>query len=66
MLHRRTLDLLQGGFKQGQVDLFRVLQGQRAIAEARLELISAQLDRLNAAVDIADLLQADLVVKRRE
>jgi len=58
---QRTLELLQKGLQGGQIDLFHVLQGQRAIAQARLELISAQQDRLKAAIDIADLMQADLV-----
>ena len=62
----QTLKLLQEGLSGGELDLFRVLQGQRAIAEARRELITAQQERLDAAIDIANLLQIPLVCEPQE
>lgn len=54
---QRTYELVQKGLEGGQFDLLRILQSQRSMIEANLELITALQDRLTAAAAVAGLLQ---------
>lgn len=56
---RRGVELIQAGYERGLFDILRVLQAQRALVEANLDYISAQLDRLDAAAELAGLLQLE-------
>ena len=55
----RTLDLVRKSYARGQVDITRLLPTQRSVFEANLDYISALENRLNAAAEIAGLLQLD-------
>ena len=54
-----TLKLVNEGFKQGQIEILRLLQTQRAVFEANIDYIAALENRLNSAAEIAGLLQLD-------
>lgn len=56
---RESVRLNQLGFEQGQFDLFRVLQSQRALIENELNYLSAQEARWTAAAEIAGLIQEE-------
>jgi cobalt-zinc-cadmium efflux system outer membrane protein len=51
--------LIQAGYERGLFDILRLLQAQRALVDSNLEYISAQLERLQAAADLAGLLQLE-------
>ena len=55
----RTLELVQKAYARGQFEISRLLQTQRTVFEANIDYISALENRLNAAADIAGLLQLD-------
>ncbi|WP_010584406.1 TolC family protein [Schlesneria paludicola] len=55
----RTLELVQKAYGRGQFEISRLLQTQRTVFEANLDYISALENRLNAAADIAGLLQLE-------
>lgn len=55
----RTLELVQKAYARGQFDITRLLQTQRTVFEANLDYITALENRLNAAAEIAGLLQLD-------
>jgi cobalt-zinc-cadmium efflux system outer membrane protein len=61
---RETVKISQQGFKEGQFDLLRVLQSQRALIESQLNYLNAQESRWSAAAEIAGLLQEDEFPKR--
>lgn len=54
-----SVRLMQRAFEQGQFDLMRVLQSQRALIESELNYLTAQEARWNAAAEISGLLQED-------
>jgi outer membrane protein, heavy metal efflux system len=56
---RESVRLNQLGFDQGQFDLLRVLQSQRALIENELNYLSAQEARWTAAAEIAGMLQEE-------
>jgi cobalt-zinc-cadmium efflux system outer membrane protein len=56
---RETVKISQQGFQQGQFDLLRVLQSQRALIESQLNYLNAQESRWTAAAEIAGLLQEE-------
>ena len=55
----RTLELVQKAYARGQFEISRLLQTQRTVFEANLDYISALENRLNAAAEIAGLLQLE-------
>ena len=55
----RTLELVQKAYARGQFEISRLLQTQRSVFEANIDYISALENRLNAAADIAGLLQME-------
>jgi cobalt-zinc-cadmium efflux system outer membrane protein len=55
----RSLELAQKAYQGGQFEYLRVLQSQRAIAEARLEYIRSLGDMWRAASSIAGLMLED-------
>jgi outer membrane protein, heavy metal efflux system len=56
---RESVRLNQLGFDQGQFDLLRVLQSQRALIENELNYLTAQEARWTAAAEIAGMLQEE-------
>jgi cobalt-zinc-cadmium efflux system outer membrane protein len=56
---RESVRLNQLGFDQGQFDLLRVLQSQRALIENELNYLTAQDARWTAAAEIAGMLQEE-------
>ncbi|HWA97005.1 MAG TPA: TolC family protein [Pirellulales bacterium] len=56
---RRSVELIQKGYEQGLFDILRLLQAQRALVEANLDYITAQLERLDAAAELAGILQLE-------
>jgi cobalt-zinc-cadmium efflux system outer membrane protein len=56
---RRTVSLVLQGYQQGQLELVRLLEAQRALFEANLDYIDAEQDRLSSAADLANLLQLE-------
>lgn len=56
---RESVRLNQLGFDQGQFDLIRVLQSQRALIENELSYLAAQEARWAAAAEIAGMLQEE-------
>jgi cobalt-zinc-cadmium efflux system outer membrane protein len=56
---RRAYELSQVAFRGGQFEYLRVLQAQRAVAEANLEYIRALADAWRAASEIAGLLSEE-------
>ncbi len=55
----RTLELVQKAYARGQFEISRLLQTQRTVFEANIDYISALENRLNAAAEIAGLLQLE-------
>ena len=55
----RTLELVQKAYARGQFEISRLLQTQRTVFEANIDYISALENRLNAAAEIAGLLQME-------
>ena len=55
----KSLALAQKAYQGGQFDFLRVLQAQRAVAEARLEFIRSLGEVRKAAADIAGLMLED-------
>lgn len=55
----RTLELVQKAYGRGQFEISRLLQTQRTVFEANLDYISALENRLNAAAEMAGLLQIE-------
>lgn len=56
---RESVRLNHQGFEQGQFDLLRVLQSQRALIENELSYLTAQEARWTAAAEIAGMLQEE-------
>jgi cobalt-zinc-cadmium efflux system outer membrane protein len=56
---RRSLELIRASYERGQIELLRLVQTQRSLFTASLQFITAQESRLQAAADIAGLLQLD-------
>jgi outer membrane protein, heavy metal efflux system len=56
---RESVKIAQQGFDQGQFDLMRALQSQRALIESELDYLTAQENRWLAAAEIAGLLQEE-------
>jgi cobalt-zinc-cadmium efflux system outer membrane protein len=56
---RRSMELVQQGYAAGQFDILRLLQTQRSLIEVTLDYIEAQQERLDAAAEIAGLLQIE-------
>ncbi|MBX9789975.1 MAG: TolC family protein [Pirellulales bacterium] len=56
---RENLRLVELEMANGQTDLFRLLQAQRSLFEANLDIVSAELNALAAAIEIAGLLQQE-------
>lgn len=56
---KRSVQISQQGFEQGEFDLIRVLQSQRALIESELNYLTAQEARWTAAAEIAGLLQEE-------
>jgi cobalt-zinc-cadmium efflux system outer membrane protein len=56
---RRTVSLVQQGYDLGELELVRLLEAQRALFQANLDYIDAQQNRLQAAADLANLLQLE-------
>jgi cobalt-zinc-cadmium efflux system outer membrane protein len=61
---RESVRLNQLGFDQGQFDLLRVLQSQRALIENELSYLSSQEARWTTAAEIAGLLQEEQFPRR--
>ena len=55
----RTLELVQKAYARGQFEISRLLQTQRTVFEANIDYISALENRINAAAEIAGLLQLE-------
>jgi cobalt-zinc-cadmium efflux system outer membrane protein len=55
----RTLELVQKAYERGQFEISRLLQTQRTVFEANIDYVSALENRLNAAAEIAGLLQME-------
>lgn len=55
----RTLELVQKAYEGRQFEISRLLQTQKTVFEANIDYVSALENRLNAAADIAGLLQMD-------
>lgn len=55
----RTLELVQKAYEGRQFEISRLLQTQRTVFEANIDYVSALENRLNAAAEIAGLLQMD-------
>ena len=56
---RENLRLVEIEMANGQTDLFRLLISQRSLFEADLDIVSAELNVLTAAIEIAGLLQQE-------
>ncbi|HTU25457.1 MAG TPA: TolC family protein [Pirellulales bacterium] len=56
---RRTQSLVQQGYDQGELELVRLLEAQRALFQANLDYIDAEQARLQAAADLANLMQLE-------
>lgn len=57
---RRTVDIAQNGYTQGQFDFLRLLQAQKTYIEVDLAYINAQEARWLAAAEIAGITQAEV------
>ena len=57
---QESVRISQVGFQQGHLDLFRVLQSQRALADSQISYIAAQESRWTAAAEIAGLTQEEV------
>lgn len=57
---REGVLLIQEGFAQGQLDIMRLLQAQRALVESNLGYIDALEARWNAAAEMAGIAQLDV------
>ena len=51
--------MIQEGFAQGQLDIMRLLQAQRALVESNLGFIDALEARWNAAAEMAGIAQLE-------
>ena len=56
---REGVKMIQEGFAQGQLDIMRLLQAQRALVESNLGFIDALEARWNAAAEMAGIAQLD-------
>jgi cobalt-zinc-cadmium efflux system outer membrane protein len=56
---KRTVNLVLQGYKNGQLELVRLLEAQRSLFQANLDYIDAEQDRLSAAAELANLLQLE-------
>ena len=56
---RENLRLAELEMAAGQTDLFRLLLSQRSLFEADIDIVSAELNALTAAIEIAGLLQQE-------
>jgi cobalt-zinc-cadmium efflux system outer membrane protein len=56
---KRTQSLVQQGYDLGELELVRLLEAQRALFQANLDYIDAEQNRLQAAADLANLLQLE-------